>query len=77
MVKDVKSHIQCCDVCQRVKVDTSMSASLLQPLPIPNRPWFEINMDFIEGLPKSHGYDVVFVMVDRLTKDLFEISLFC
>ena len=28
MVKDVKSHIQCCDVCQRVKVDTSKSAGL-------------------------------------------------
>ena len=75
MVKDVKLHVHCCEVCQRVKVSTSNPAGLLQPLSVPNKPWLDISMDFIEGLPKSHGYEVIFVVVDKLTKFVHFIPL--
>jgi hypothetical protein len=41
---------------------------LLQPLPILDRPWLSISMDFIEGLPLSQGYSIIWVVVDQLTK---------
>ncbi|XP_059073375.1 uncharacterized protein LOC131874148 [Cryptomeria japonica] len=39
-----------------------------QPLPIPERKWDNISMDFIMGLPKAQGRDCMYVVVDLLTK---------
>ncbi|KZV38674.1 transposon Tf2-1 polyprotein [Dorcoceras hygrometricum] len=41
------------------------------PLAAPRHPssyWEEFSMDFITGLPKSKGYDIIMIVVDRLYK---------
>ena len=37
--KDVLKYVQECMICQRNKVQKSIPAGLLQPLPIPNQKW--------------------------------------
>lgn len=68
MKLDVENFVNQCSTCQQAKHERSHPAGLLQPLPIPVGPWEDITMDFIEGLPRSNGYNSILVVVDRLTK---------
>ena len=68
MKANIKAFVRECDVCQRIKSETSAPTSLLQPLEIPTTPWTDVSLDFVEGLPKSQGYEVILVVVDKLTK---------
>ena len=64
----VEDFVKQCSVCQQAKHTNHSPPRLLQRLPIPEGVWMDISMDFIEGLPKSNGYSVIMVVVDRLTK---------
>jgi hypothetical protein len=68
MKMDMENFVKQCTVYQHVKHSLQHLMGLLQPLPIPTGMWQDLTMDFIEGLPKSDGYNVILVVVDRLTK---------
>ena len=68
LAKSVKSFVKSCDTCQRSKGDAPRP-NPLQALPLPKRPWEDLSMDFITGLPPSvNGNNAILKFVDRLTK---------
>ena len=66
---DVKQYVRNCHPCQRSKAPRNKPNGLLVPLPIPEKRWQDIAMDFITGLPKSEGYNAICTIIDRLTKE--------
>lgn len=66
--KDVQRYVTKCDVCQCNKSENVASLGLLQPLPIPIINLSDISMDFIEELPCFLRKNVIFMVVDRLSK---------
>lgn len=73
--RDVHEFIKKCDVCQMNKPEHIHPPGLLQPLPTPRDAWVSVGLDFITGLPKSEGKEVIMVVVDRLTKYAHFIAL--
>lgn len=75
LVGDVTKFVSECTTCQQCKGGHVHPPGLLQPLHIPNTPWEDISMDFIEGILKSTGKDSIMVVVSRLTKYSHFIAL--
>lgn len=68
MSKYIRLFVSNCLVCQQAKSSTATPIGLFQPLPIPTQIWEDLSMDFIIGLPPSHGFTVIMVVVHRLSK---------
>lgn len=72
MRKDIKRYVMTCPICQRMKTKRHRPYGELAPFQPPTRPWQEITMDFVVGLPPSkfrgRVYDSILVVVDRFTK---------
>ena len=64
----VKEYCRTCVDCARAKPRRHKPYGKLKQLPIPERPWNSISMDFIEKLPASDGYTAILVIMDCLTK---------
>jgi hypothetical protein len=69
MRMDVDCYTYNCHTCQCMKPSRHVPFGVLCPLPILDRPWQDISMDVVMGLPWSNGCDAIWVVVDHLTKE--------
>ena len=67
---DVANFVANCIECQFTKYETKHIVGLLCPLPVPFRPWEDLSLDFVIGLPFFQGKIVLLVVVDRFSKGI-------
>ncbi|KAA0067576.1 disease resistance protein [Cucumis melo var. makuwa] len=75
MKNGIKKYVEQCDICQRNKFEATKHAGVLQLLPILKKILEDWTMDFTEGLPLAGGLNVIMVVVDRLSKYAYFITL--
>ena len=68
MDDDIERFVYNCYACRRSIVPRDKIPSLLHPLPIADRPWQHLSVDF-KSFPKDRrGFDTIAVFVDRFGK---------
>ncbi|XP_062075289.1 uncharacterized protein LOC133779331 [Humulus lupulus] len=68
MKRDVERVCEKCIACRKANSQVKPHG-LYTNLPIPSKPWIDISMDFVLGLPRSRkGSDSIYVIVDRFSK---------
>lgn len=65
-----QGYVPSCSDCQRNKLRTSKTPSPLHPLPVPDRRFDSVAIDFVGPLPKDEGFDAIITMTDRLGADI-------
>ncbi|TYK26611.1 reverse transcriptase [Cucumis melo var. makuwa] len=68
MRDDVMQYNKTCLIYQQDKLEKVKVARLLNPLPVPTRPWESVSLDFITHLPKVGDFEAILVIIDRFSK---------
>ena len=78
--QNIRAYVKGYDICLAAKTVCHKPYGDLQSLPIPTHRWKNLSMDFIIDFPiladcKSDSYDSILVIVDRLTKMVYYVSV--
>lgn len=68
MNANVTQYVKQCRTCNMHKSSHQLPAGLLQPLPLPQRPWSYIAIDFITHLPPSNICTTILTISDPFSK---------
>ncbi|GJU13079.1 putative reverse transcriptase domain-containing protein [Tanacetum coccineum] len=76
MKADIATNVRKCLTCAKVKAEHQRPSGLLVQPEIPQWKWDNIIKDFVMKLPKSsQGYDIIWVIIDRLTKSAIFVPM--
>jgi hypothetical protein len=65
----IEDYVRGCHTCAATKPELRKPAGLLHPLPIPEKPWQVISIDFVGPLPRTPDhFDMILVVVDKFSK---------
>ena len=64
MVQDIEAFCTSCSACAVAKDTNSKPKGLLHGLPVPNRRWQPIGIDFMGPLPQLNNSNYLLVMID-------------
>jgi hypothetical protein len=74
MKGNICNYYRECNICQKVKAKRHLPYSLLSSLLQPERPWSEISIDFITGLPPYKNpaggpdFNTILIVINRYSK---------
>lgn len=71
--RDVEEYVRSCPECQRNTTPPRRPFGELAPLRCPGKPWQDLSMEFITGLPDCRHrevYDAILAICDRYSKSV-------
>jgi transposase InsO family protein len=73
MISDIARYIRNCNIYRMYHVPRDKTPGLLHPLPVLQYPWQHITMDFKSAPKDKKGFDNIYIVIDRLTKQAISI----
>ena len=64
MAQDIEVFCTSCSACAVAKDANSKLKGVLHGLPVPDRPWQSIRIDFMGPLPQLNNFDYLLVVID-------------
>ena len=71
--RDIDQYRDNCHTCRHSHIPKDKKLGFLHPLPVPDRPWQHITVDFKKCPESKAGYNIVAIFVDKLRKRLITI----
>jgi len=69
MQEDIKAYIRNCSISQQAKVDQALPYGLLQPFPIPQQIWEDV--DLLASVPKINYSIIILSKSVKSTRNRF------